>query len=93
MPYMWVPSRRRRRRFGSARRAGYRRGTFRRRSYGRRYGGFRPRGWSTRGRGRYMGRARRARREVRLVVQQPSDYLPVRPVAGQFARMRRRARF
>lgn len=78
---------RRRRRWGMRRRS-----TFRgRRSYGR--SSYRPRSYGYRGRGRYRGRARRARQEIRLVIQQPSDMLPVRPVAGQFARLRRRARF
>jgi hypothetical protein len=49
--------------------------------------------FTMRGRGRYRGRARRAAREVRLVIQTPSDMLPPRPVAGQFARIRRRSRF
>jgi len=35
----------------------------------------------------------RARNEIRLVIQTPSDMLPARPVVGQFARARRRARF
>lgn len=92
MPYVYVPARRRRR-LGARRRYGGRR-TFRRtyrRSYGR--SSYKPRGYRSAGRGRYRGRARRANRQVRLVIQQPSDMLPIRPVAGQFARMRRRARF
>jgi len=35
----------------------------------------------------------RASREIRLVIQTPSDMLPARPTVGQFARARRRARF
>lgn len=95
MPYVYVPARRRRRLMRRGRYGGRRsyRSSFRRRrtSYGR--ASYRPRGYRSAGRGRYRGRARRARRQVRLVIQQPSDMLPIRPVAGQFARMRRRARF
>jgi len=47
---------------------------------------------------RSYGRTRRtgfgrASQEIRLVIQTPSDMLPARPKVGQFARMRRRARF
>jgi len=84
-----MPMYRRRRRYGAARRS-YRTGSRRRRAVRSSY---RPRTYTSRGRGRYRGRARRAPREVRIVIQQPSDMLPVRPVAGQFARQRRRARF
>lgn len=68
----------------------------RRRSSGyrmRRRSGYRPRSYSVRGRGRTRGRARRMGNTIRLVIQTPSDMLPPRPVAGQFARIRRRARF
>lgn len=68
----------------------YRRRT-RRRTYSR--SGYRPRVSRARGRGRYRGRARRAGSTIRLVIQTPSDMLPPRPVANQFARVRRRARF
>ena len=54
---------------------------------------YRPRGYSVRGRGRYRGRTRRAGSTLRLVIQTPSDMLPLRPQAAQFARLRRRARF
>lgn len=92
MPWRFVRARRRYRSFG------------RRRSYGRSYArrGFRRRPvrsgyrrpmFSFRGRGRYRGRARRGSREVRLVIQTPSDMLPPRPIAGGWARLRRRARF
>ena len=60
---------------------------------GRRMSGYRARSWSVRGRGRYRGRARYRGQEVRIVIQQPTDMLPIRPVAGQFARLTRRARF
>lgn len=63
-----------------------RRATFRRSSY-------RPRVSRFRGRGRYRGRGRRGGSVVRLVIQTPSDMLPPRPQAGQFARVVRRARF
>jgi hypothetical protein len=94
MPYVWVPSRRRRfgmrrRRFGFHRRRRYR-------SYfsrGRMRSGYRRPYSSFRGRGRYRGRAGRMRRQARLVIQVPGDMLPPRPVAGGWARMRRRARF
>lgn len=96
MPWMYV--RRRRRSYGGYRRSrgyGYRRSTFRRRSYGRpmRRSGYRRPYYSFRGRGRYRGRGRRGPREVRLVIQTPSDMLPPRPTAGGWARLRRRARF
>lgn len=90
----WVFVRRRRRRYGMRRFGRFR--SFRRRRYGfrRRYSsGYRRRFYSFRGRGRYRGRARRGRREVRLVIQTPSDMLPPRPRMAQFARIRRRARF
>lgn len=48
---------------------------------------------SYRTRGRYRGRARATGQTVRLVIQTPTDMLPPRPVAGQFARLKRRARF
>ena len=87
MPYF------RRRRFRRYRRGGYGRRYFRR-GFVRRYrSGYRRPSYSYRGRGRYRGRARRASRAVRLVIQTPSDMLPPRPIAGQFARLRRRARF
>lgn len=63
-----------------------RRSTFRRSSY-------RPRVARFSGRGRYRGRGRRGGSVVRLVIQTPTDMLPPRPVAGQFARVVRRARF
>lgn len=64
----------------------------RRRTYAR-GGGYRPRTYRRTGRGRYRGRARRGGQTIRLVIQTPSDMLPPRPQAGQFARIRRRARF
>ena len=73
------------------RRRTYGRSRFRRRSYGR--GSYRPRVRRFSGRGRYRGRGRRGGSVVRLVIQTPSDMLPPRPVAGQFARVVRRARF
>lgn len=91
----WVFQRRRRRVGGYGRRrfGGFRR----RRSMGRGRStfrsGYRRPYYTTRGRGRYRGRARRMRREVRLVIQTPSDMLPPRPTAGGFARLRRRSRF
>jgi len=48
---------------------------------------------SYRSRGRYRGRARSTGQTVRLVIQTPSDMLPPRPAPGQFARLKRRARF
>jgi len=74
--------------------------TRRRRSYGRRtattrYGARRTSG--LRSGYSFGGRSRRgfgrASREIRLVIQTPSDMLPVRPKVGQFARRVRRARF
>lgn len=65
----------------------------RRRRMSFRRGGYRPRSYRIRGRGRYRARARRMSQTVRLVIQTPSDMLPPRPVSGQFARIRRRARF
>jgi len=35
----------------------------------------------------------RGAQEIRLVIQTPSDMLPARPKVGQFARVRRRARY
>jgi hypothetical protein len=97
VPWMFV---RRRRRYGGVRRrrfgGGFRRrySSFRRRGYGRfARSGYRRPSFHRAGRGRYRGRAYRGSREVRLVIQTPSDMLPPRPVAGQFARLRRRARF
>lgn len=70
------------------------RSRFRRRSYRTRArSSYRPRVSRFRGRGRYRGRARRGGSTVRLVIQTPTDMLPPRPVAGQFARVVRRARF
>jgi len=54
---------------------------------------YRPRVTRLRGRGRYRGRGSRGGSTIRLVIQTPSDMLPPRPVTGQFARVRRRARF
>jgi len=62
-----------------------------RRRYAR--SGYRPRASRFSGRGRYRGRGRRGGSVVRLVIQTPSDMLPPRPQAGQFARVVRRARF
>lgn len=81
------------------RRSGYRRPMrsrygMRRRGFSRfRRGGYRRPYTSFRGRGRYRGRGRMSRQSVRLVIQTPTDMLPPRPSAGQFARQRRRARF
>jgi hypothetical protein len=91
MPWMFVRSRRRR--YGFRRRGGFRRRRSFRRMGFRRMSGYRRPYFTRRGRGRYRGRAYRGSREVRLVIQTPSDMLPPRPVAGQFARIRRRARF
>ena len=63
------------------------------RSRSRSRSGYRPRTYRSAGRGRVRGRARRSGQTIRLVIQTPSDMLPPRPVAGQFARVRRRARF
>lgn len=60
--------------------------------YGSR-GSYRPRASRVSGRGRYQSRAEPGVQTVRLVIQTPSDQLPPRPVSGQFARIRRRARF
>lgn len=65
----------------------------RRRRRTMRRSGYRPSVYRARGRGRYRGRARRSGQSIRLVIQTPSDMLPPRPVANQFARIRRRARF
>ena len=68
----------------------------RRRTYTRRRASrstYRPRVRRFSGRGRYRGRVRRGGQVVRLVIQTPTDMLPPRPVAGQFARVVRRARF
>ena len=83
--------RRRRRTGGYGRRRYGRRGMMGRRRYAR--SSYRPRVARMRGRGRYRGRGSRGGQTVRLVIQTPSDMLPPRPVAGQFARVRRRARF
>lgn len=78
------------RRFGGGR---FRRFGFRRRGmYGMRSGYRRP-FFRYGGRGRYRGRAGRMSRRPRLVIQVPSDMLPPRPLAGGWARVRRRARF
>lgn len=77
---------RRRRRIGA-------RSRFRRRSGRMVRSSYRPRAYRMRGRGRYRGRARRGGSTIRLVIQTPTDMLPPRPVAGQFARVLRRARF
>lgn len=69
------------------------RSRFRRRSYARARSSYRPRVRRFSGRGRYRGRGRRGGSVVRLVIQTPTDMLPPRPVAGQFARVVRRARF
>lgn len=71
----------------------YRRRRMSGRSRTRSRGGYRPRTYRTASRGRARGRARRSGQTIRLVIQTPSDMLPPRPVAGQFARVRRRARF
>lgn len=90
----WVFVNRRRRMGGFRRRRSFGRGRFRRRSFrGRMMSGYRRPYYTRRGRGRFRGRASRMGREVRLVIQTPSDMLPPRPVSGQFARLRRRARF
>lgn len=65
----------------------------RRRRMTMRRSSYRPRTYARAGRGRYRGRARRSGQSIRLVIQTPSDMLPPRPVANQFARVRRRARF
>lgn len=65
----------------------------RRRSRAMTRGSYRPRTFRSSSRGRTRGRARRSSQSIRLVIQTPSDMLPPRPVAGQFARIRRRARF
>lgn len=54
---------------------------------------YRPSTYRRAGRGRTRGRARRSGQSIRLVIQTPSDMLPPLPVANQFARVRRRARF
>nr|QXN72874.1 MAG: hypothetical protein [Microvirus sp.] len=74
------------------RRSSYRR----RRTYSRapaRYGRSGARPYRSRGRGRYRGRTSRSRQTIRVVIQTPTDMLPARPVAGQSAMARRRARF
>lgn len=75
------------------RRRTYGRSRFRRRSYGSARSSYRPRARRFSSRGRYRGRGSRGGSVVRLVIQTPSDMLPPRPVAGQFARVVRRARF
>lgn len=95
MPWMFVRRRRRRRMYGRSY-GGFRRrySRFRRRGMGRfARSGYRRPSFSFRGRGRYRGRGYRSGRDIRLVIQTPTDMLPPRPVAGQFARLRRRARF
>lgn len=76
----------------------YSRRSTRRSSYGR--GSFRGASRYSRParRNSYVGRGRRAgfgrgSSEIRLVIQTPSDMLPQRPKVGQFARLRRRARY
>lgn len=54
---------------------------------------YRPRTFRRTGRGARRGRARASGQTIRLVIQSPTDMLPPRPVANQFARVRRRARF
>lgn len=78
-----------RRRRSSYGRSRYTRG----RSYSRFRTGRRPAYRTLRRRGRYRGTGRVRGSTVRLVIQTPSDMLPPRPQAGQFARIRRRARF
>lgn len=73
----------------------YRRRTASRRrtSYSRSRSTRRGRGYSVRGSGRRMGRGRASGSTIRVVVTTPSDHLPARPLAAQWARVPRRARF
>lgn len=66
---------------------------YRRRSTRRRSTRYTPRRRAMTGRGRYRGRTRPAAREIRIVLQTPTDMLPSRPTANQFARTMIRRRF